>query len=293
MSNERRHELETNDLAILLDRVNKAVEPYSKLIALGIGAAFLGVMGWLFYSSQQTGQRSDSTLDLIQATASQDPEVLMEVSQDYPGTTAAAWAQVYQGQLQLSQGIQTLYRDREEAEQLLNDAKSALQSAVAGSSDQLLRSRAYLGIARAQESLGNLEEAIAAYQEVSAIGESDAIIKHADQQIAALGDPKTKEFLTWFDDQEFAPSDPSLPPSLPGVGSLPDLPDLKLTELPGGEAKDEEMELEDEPAEDSEGDTVEEAADDSSAEEAADSAASAAGDSEDSSTDSEDPEGDE
>ncbi|GAG31162.1 unnamed protein product, partial [marine sediment metagenome] len=155
MSNERRHELEKNDLAILLDRVNKTIEPYSKLIAVGIGALFIAVMGWLFYNSQRSGQRSDSTLDLIQGAASQDAEVLMEVSNNYPGTVAAAWAQVYQGQLQLSQGIQTLYRDREEAEQLLGDAKSAFQSAVSASSDPLLRSRANLGIARADESLGN------------------------------------------------------------------------------------------------------------------------------------------
>ncbi len=257
MSNERRHELETNDLAILLDRVNKAIEPYTKLIAVGIGALFIAVMGWLFYNSQLSGQRSDSTLELIQGTASQDAEVLMEVSDNYPDTAAAAWAKVYQGQLQLSQGIQTLYRDREEAEQLLGDAKSAFQSAVSDSSDPLLQSRAHLGMARADESLGNLEDAIGAYEQVIEIGESEAIIKQAEQQIAALRDPKTEEFLAWFDDQDFAPSDPSLPPSLPGVGSLPDLPDLKLTELPGGEARDEEMELEDEESDQPEETTAE------------------------------------
>jgi len=235
MSNERRHELEKNELAILLDRVGKAIGPYSSLMAVGLVALVIGFVGWIFYRSQQTGERSDATLDLVQAVASQDAEVLMEVSENYPGTAAGAWAKVYQGQLQLSEGIQTLYRDRDEAKQLLDDAKLALESAMSGSTDPLLRSRAQLGIARAEESLGNLDAATKAYQQVIAIGESDALVKHAEQRIAALDDPKTKEFLTWFDDQNFTPADPALPPSMPDLDTLPDTPDLSLTELPGGD----------------------------------------------------------
>ncbi len=237
MSNERRHELENNELAILLDRISKGIEPYSKMIAVAVVALSVGFVGWLFYKSQQTGLRSDATLELVQAVASQDPEVLLEVSSKYPGTAAAAWAQVYQGNLELSTGIQTLYRDREQALDQLNEAKSALEAALAASADPLLRSRAQLGIARAEESLGNFEAAVAAYEQVAAIGESEAVVKQARQRIAALDDPETKQFLTWFDDQDFAPADPSLPPSLPGVDSLPDIPDFSLTELPGGDGK--------------------------------------------------------
>ena len=35
MSSERRHQLEHNELAVWLAKVNKAIEPYSKLIAVG------------------------------------------------------------------------------------------------------------------------------------------------------------------------------------------------------------------------------------------------------------------
>jgi tetratricopeptide (TPR) repeat protein len=224
MSNERRHELEKNDLAILLDRVSKAIEPYSMMIALGVGALFIGGIGWLLYNSEQSGDRSVATLELIQGAASQDSEVLMGVSEDYPGTVAASWAKVYQGQLQLSQGIQTLYRDQDEAEQLLSDSILAFEAAIKDDSDPLLRSRSYLGIARAEESLRNLEEATKAYEQVVSIAESEAMIKQAEQRIAALRDPKTKEFLAWFNDQDFAPADPSLPPSMPPLDTLLDMP---------------------------------------------------------------------
>lgn len=234
MSNERRHELEKNDLAILLDRVSKAIEPYSMMIALGVGALFVGGIGWLLYDSGRIGDRSVATLELIQGAASQDSEVLLDVSEEYPGTAAASWAKVYQGQLLLSQGIQTLYRDQEEAEQKLSDSKLAFESAIKDDSDQLLRSRSYLGIARANESLGDFEDAKIAYKQVVSIAESEAMIKQAEQRIAALGDPKTKEFLTWFNKQDFAPADPSLPPSMPGLDTLPDMPETSPLQLQGG-----------------------------------------------------------
>ena len=261
MSNERRHELEKNELAILLDRANKAIEPYSTVIAIGAGALFIAAIGWLFYSSEQQGDRSVATMELIQGAASQDPEVLMEVSEDYPDTVAAAWAKLYQGQLQLSQGIQTLYSDREEAAQLLNDAIAAFDAAIAGDSDQLLLSRAYLGIGKANESLGQFEEAKAAYDQVVAIGESDAVIKQAKQRIDALDNVETQEFLAWFQDQNFAPADPSLPPSMPSIDTLPDLPELSLSQPFGSDSDDDDDALDlDAPGGDDEDSPDEEAA---------------------------------
>ena len=242
MSNERRHELEQNELAILLDRFSKAIEPYMKLISIGLAVLFVGFIGWLFYRSEQSAQRSDSTFELINANASQDPDELQRVSDEYPGTAAAAWAQLYQGQLELSGGIQGLYSDRITAAEDLTNAKKTLQGAFTGSNDPLLRSRAQMGIGRAEESLGNFSEAIAAYEQVVAIGESEAMIEVAKDRITALDDPQTEQFFAWFQDQEFAPADPSLPPSLEGVQSLPDSPTFELTELPGGEAKSDSTE---------------------------------------------------
>lgn len=216
---------------MLLDRANKKVAPYAKWIGFAVLAAIVAGIGWLVYRYQQTGQRSDATLELIQASASQDPEVLRDVSVRYPGTAAAAWAKLYQGQLELSEGINTLYRDRIEATELLTRAKDALQAAIDDSSDPLLQSRAHMALGRAEESLGNLDEAIAAYQQVAAMGESDAVVEQAEDRIAALSEPATAAFIEWFQDQDFAPQDPSLPPALGGVETLPDDPDLPLLEL--------------------------------------------------------------
>jgi tetratricopeptide (TPR) repeat protein len=248
MKSERRHELQQNDLAIALDRLNRSIEPYSKIIALVVAVVIVGGIAVAFYNSQQSGLRSDATLQLLQASGAQDPEEMKRVSEMYPNTAASAWASFYEGDLYLSQGVQSLYNDRKDAEPLLTDADAAYRYAIANSNDPLLRSRAHFGIARAAESLGKLDEAIAAYEEVVTASESEAMVKKAQERIEALSKPQTKEFLAWFSEQNFAPADPSLPPALPSSSMLPDLPDLDLPDLsPAAEDKPAEGEVEPKP----------------------------------------------
>jgi hypothetical protein len=244
MNSERRHELQQNDLAIYLAKINKAIEPYSRLVLVVVAVLIVGAIGMSFYKSQQVAERSDATLQLIQASAGEDAEVLVQVSEQYPNTAAAAWARLYQGKQYLAEGTQALFTDRANAEQLLGDAEAAFRSAIAESNDPLLRSRAHFGIARAAESLGKTEEAIAAYKEVIADNESEAMVKKAEDLIATLERPQTKEFLVWFAEQNFAPADPSLPPSLPGSEALPELPDFDLPRIDVGGASD-KMDLKD------------------------------------------------
>lgn len=231
MKSERRHELQQNDLAIYLNKINKSIEPYSRIIAIAVGVLIVGGISLGLYNSQQTGKRSDATLQLIQASATADPEDLLTVSENYPETAAGAWARLYQGKQYLSEGVQALYSDRTNAEQLLEDSKAAFNNALSRSNDPLLTSRAHFGIARAEESLGNIDDAIAAYEQVIADNESEAMVEMAQQRIDTLKNPQTKDFLAWFADQDFRPADPSIPPSLPGVDALPELPDLNLPDL--------------------------------------------------------------
>lgn len=243
---DRRHELQQNELAVYLNRINHAIEPYSRLIAIAVGGLIIAAIAVGFYNAQASGRRSDATLELIQATGSSDTEVLKGVEEKFPGTIAAQWARLYQGNQLLAEGIQALFTNRDIAQEKLTDSQAAFRAALATSDDVLLRSRAHWGLARASESLGNLDEAITEYREIVAIGESEAMIEKAEDRIATLSNPETKDFMAWFADQNFTPADPSLPPALPGGEALPDLPDLELPDLdlPGGE-NSAVMELED------------------------------------------------
>ena len=237
MSKQKQTELDQNELAVWMAKVNKSIEPYSKLILVGVVALMAGWVYWGLRKSSQSEARSDSTYSLLM----NDPEV----ADKYPGTSAAAWSTLYSGNKDLESGIQSLYADRTDAEILLNEAKDSFNKAVSISDDKLLLSRGYLGIALASESLGQLDEAIEAYEKCAEIDESKAMVEKAQSRIEELSRPDTKAFVAWFDTQDFSPKDPSLPPELPGGSSLPELPDLNLSPLLSGEQ--DEMSLEDTP----------------------------------------------
>jgi hypothetical protein len=290
MSSERRHQLEHNELAAWLAKVNKSIEPYSKLIAILVSVGIVALIGWSFMSTESLAKRSDATLQLIQAAAGGDAEILMQVSDTYPDTQAGNWARLYQGQQLLSQGIQALFRDRDQAEILLTDAQQALKSAVSSSNETLLVSRGHYGIAQACEALGDVDGAKTSYEQVVKVNESEAMVKRAEERIAALEKPQTQDFLAWFGEQDFSPPDPSLPPTLPGGNTLPEMPDLSLPtldlggdsstatpegglELPVGttEAASEEASTETEPATESEPATSDAAAESTSGDGSAES----------------------
>ena len=255
MSSERRHQLEHNELAVWLGKVNKSIEPHSKPIAAVVAVVVVAGVAWSFLTTEELARRSDATLQLIQASASGDSEVLAKVGDTYSDTEAGNWARLYQGQQLSIQGMTALYRNREEAEILLSDAKQALQSAVNSSSNNLLASRGHYAIAQIEEALGDMVDgpsedgesmlaAINSYQKVIDLNESEAIVERAEERIAALKKPENREFIAWFNEQDFSPTnDPSLPPStLPGGSEIPGLPDLDLS-LPaldlGGEGTSE------------------------------------------------------
>jgi hypothetical protein len=231
MKSERRHELQENELAAYLGKINRAIEPYSKLIAIVVGVIAVASIGLALYQNKTSAERSDATLALIQASASEDPAELAQISATYPGTAAGNWAQLYEGNAYLVEAAQTLYSDRAAAEDLIRRARSSLNEALSTSDNMILRSRAHFGLARAAEMLGEIDAAIDQYRECIEVNESEAMVELANERIESLSKPETKDFLAWFGDQDFAPADPSLPPSLPNNVELPDVPDIQLPDL--------------------------------------------------------------
>ena len=244
MNSQRRHELQENELASALVRVNKKVEPYTKPIAVVLVLLVLGFFAWGLYSARQSDNRSDATLKLLEGSATGNSEVLAEVADDYPGTAASAWAHLYQGGEKMAAGIQSLFNSPVEADDLLTEASVAFENALAGGDDPVLRSRAYFGLGSIAESRGDAEAAVGYYESAMAAGESEAMAAEAQSRIGRLSRPQTKEFLAWFDQQNFAPDDPSLPPALPSAGMLPDTPDVSLPQQPSDASEAGESETE-------------------------------------------------
>lgn len=237
MSSQRRHELEENELAGFLGAANKVVEEHSKPIALGVTALVVGVVGWSLYSGGEAGKRSTATLQLVQASSAGDADSLAAIAADYPDTSAGAFARLYHGSQQMAAGITALFTSPDEAEELLGDAESSFRQALQISKDPTLTSRAHLGLAQIAESRGEVDDAIASYEAAAQVGESEALVKQVEDRIALLRSEEGTSFLAWFQEQDFSPADPTMPPALPDAGGLPALPDLNLeipdlTEMP-------------------------------------------------------------
>jgi len=131
----------------------------------------------------------------------------------------------------LTTGISSLFNDREEAKTQLADALRLYTEVADTSKETLVSSRAHFGMARTYESMGETEKAVSAYNRVVDIRESEAMVTAAKHRIEHLKSPITEEFFAWFNKQDFRPADPSVPPTLPGGASLPDLPNLELPDL--------------------------------------------------------------
>lgn len=231
MKSERRHELQQNYLADYLGHWITRIEPHAKSLGLAIAVVVIGLIGVGFYRSSQMGARSDATLELLQNASGSDPEALGSVGQRYPGTMAGALAKLYQADALLAGGIAGLFEDRDEAQGRIEEAIKLYESVQQPGVDTLIRSRANLGLGRAHESLGQTDLALAAYNRLIEIGESDAIVKLAQQRIGQLKNPMTEEFLVWFGKQDFRPPTPASPPGVPGSDSLPDFPNFDLPDL--------------------------------------------------------------
>lgn len=231
MNSERRHELQHNALADMLGAQIRRIEPYNKLIAVGVALLIVAAVSIGLYRSAAVGTRSDATFELLQNSGTADPEALGVVGERYPDTTAGSLAKLLQADALLATGITGLFNEREEALNQLGDAVKRYAEVAGSSKDTLIRSRANFGLARAHESLGDREKAISAYNTVVSIGESDAIAKIAQQRIDMLNSQLSKEFFAWFETKDFKPAGPSLPPTMPSGLSLPDLPDLDLPDV--------------------------------------------------------------
>lgn len=234
MKPERRHELQDNHLADYLGKWLTTIEPYTKLLAAAAGAAAIALVGWTLFRGNEMGKRSHATFQLLQNSAMSDADAFKIVGQQVPGTPVAAMANLLQADTLLAEGINALFEDREDAEKRIAesiDSYTAVRD-TAGA-NPLVVSRANLGLARAHESLGKIDEAVKAYGEVVRLKESDAIVKVAENRIAELKKPATSEFLTWFAKQDFKPATPATPPGSPSGSLLPDNPNVALPDLQG------------------------------------------------------------
>ena len=103
-----------------------------------------------------------------------------------------------------------MFVDGVKAKDQLQRAADAFRAVLDGRVTGLLAERATFGLARANESLGNLDDARRGYEAVAADFPNGVVAGMARQRARALAGEPAKEWYGWFENQKLSP--PPAPP---------------------------------------------------------------------------------
>jgi hypothetical protein len=234
MKTQRRHELQTNELADHLGRYLQTIRPYQNVILTGVVAVIVIVVGVMWFSNQRAAKAAASWSDYYGAMAEQRPEALEDMAQFHSGTTAALWAWQAAGDMNLANGAGLMFQDRDEAETKLKDAEKNFKAVEQGAAKypDLLR-RARFGLAQVYETLCDVSKAQDYYQQVAQSAPDSALGKLAADRLDRLTDPSMEKWYNWFERQEPAPPAPVGGLEQNPLGDLEDLPELPDLSFPG------------------------------------------------------------
>ncbi|HLJ11829.1 MAG TPA: hypothetical protein VKU82_11605 [Planctomycetaceae bacterium] len=233
MKSEHRHDLQTNELGKIADKLANFIEVHGNRLMIGICVVALLASAGIFWWRSKTAAETAAWRDLSAALATNNtanrPDDFYDVWEAHKGSLPGLWARVHEGESRLREGVQTMFRDTEKGVDVLKKAQAAFQTITDDRrAPAELRERALIGLGRALESMsdGSEDDAVQAYQTL--VDEYPNSVYKADAQarIAALTKPGGQEFYAWF--SKFPrPKGPEKRPRDSGV-SEPDDEDLSL-----------------------------------------------------------------
>ncbi len=169
MKAKERHDLHTNALAEWLSATGEKLRPYSGLITVGLIAVV--VVAAVIVYMQGSGERNAAAAsDQLIAAMDMQGQALAELQatvKDYPGTSQAVVAQLLLAESLLDSGTTTLYHNKPAGRDNISKAMGLFDEVQKATRDPSLRSWAMYGVARAAESLGDLDQARLAYVQLA------------------------------------------------------------------------------------------------------------------------------
>ncbi len=211
MKNERRHELQHNDLADWIAKKFKAIEPYSKsLLAIAIAACVI-FFAYSFISGRAK-DRETAEWDHFDGT---EEELNGVVQRHAPGTSVGDTSHLALANLDLRRGIRSLFmeKDGSASKKLIQSALDNYAAVAKSTSDNMLKQMAICGKARAHESLGQLNEAKSEYEKLLKFEKGAIFDDYSKQRIAELNRPSIK---TFYDKLTELAAKPASGPGTPG-----------------------------------------------------------------------------
>lgn len=216
MKTERRHELMKNDLAERMNRSIDTVRPYSSWVTIGLVVVVVALLGWVYFN-RQAEQRAEQAWNAYYRAAGEEggDEQLQEVAKEYPNTPVNDWAQLAAADEAMQRGAAMLLRDKSGAKTHLLIATERYRELSKSARIDAVEQRATFNLGVAYESLGQVDNAVEAYQAVT--GELAAA---AQARAETLQDnPSVRAFYDWYAQAE--PPTPFMPAEGPAPGERP------------------------------------------------------------------------
>lgn len=225
MNNERRHQLEQNELANRLGDGMQSVQSVLPLLLGGIAILAVGSIGWGLYSSSSKKKEAIAWTEYYFNLSSGEADAFLDVAEGFPTSIASGWARQTAGNGFLQRGIVALYQNRSEGEKLLGQAIEAFEDVESSAQSPELRAKALLGLAQAHESLGNMDEATSYYEQFTTTSSPPRQLNAANERLEFLSSDTGKNFYAWFntldpkpDSAIELPGDLTLPPTMQNNG---------------------------------------------------------------------------
>lgn len=211
--NQKKQELEQNELAGVLEEKLEALKPHAFLISvvvIGVIASII-LIAWLVKSSNAiAGSRWEQ---LFLADHLNDSRQLEQVADDNKNTAAGSLALIKAADIDSIRSLSRAVPDKEEQKALLRSAKENYRKAYETGDKlaPLFKRRALFGLAYTCESLGEFEEAKKHYQTLVDTAEGTPIYEHAVQGLERTNDNSYASLLSEYADWT--------PPTTAPVGS--------------------------------------------------------------------------
>ncbi|MEX0586373.1 MAG: hypothetical protein WD176_07005, partial [Pirellulales bacterium] len=185
---------------------------------------------WLM--SRARGQKVEAWHQYLQAASTSDLKSLKTTVDEHAETPAAVSASMHIGLRQLELGNNLLLSDAGEARRSLEDAVKYFGLAREWTSDILVKQVATYQLARAHESLGNLNRATQEYTRlVTGDLKDGALAKEAKDRLDDLSRPATQEYYNWHATAR------ATTPAAPRKRTSRD-PEARPLDLPSGPSED-------------------------------------------------------
>lgn len=218
MKSERRHELQHNELAEWLFKVGEWLKPYQNHVFAVVAVVAVIVISVLWYSKNEARKTDQAWADLNNAVEGGSLDLFTKVAQDNSNAVVGQTAAVLLGDLRLSLACEKRFSSITMAQKEWRSAKESYTQVLDSNAPDALRERATFGLARVNETEGQVDAAKRLYRDVVNQWPHGAYAVAAKQRLADFDKPETmlmfaslKEFQpkTEFSDEPGALGGPS------------------------------------------------------------------------------------